>query len=71
MAMTKSQSGWILKKDGWHKTGSGQNHLTNHVFNQPEPVVRDDQGRPMASDRSSIDIARWIQEVNEKENSND
>jgi hypothetical protein len=67
--MTKNQTGWIEKKDGWHKTGSGTNHLTNDVFSKPEPIVRDDQGRPMAVDRCSIDVARWIQEINEKEQS--
>jgi hypothetical protein len=67
MSGTKNGTGWVLKKDGWHKTGSGRNHLTSNVFSRPEPVVRDDQGRPMAQDRSSIDIARWIQEVNERD----
>lgn len=69
--MATKKTGWEERKDGWHKTGSGTNHLTNNVFNKPEPIVRDNQGRPLARDRSSIDIARWIQEVNEKEHGND
>ena len=62
-------TGWEERKDGFHKTGSGTNQLTNNVFSRPAPIVRDDRGRPMASDRSSIDIARWIQEVNERDGS--
>ena len=63
-------SNWILKRDGYHKKKKSTTKGNAGYFNRPEPIVRDDQGRPMSKDRSSIDVARWIQEVNEKENGN-
>ena len=62
-----ADSNWTLKKDGWHKKKRSSTKGSAGYFSKSAPIVRDDQGRPMSSDRSSIDIARWIQEVNERD----
>jgi hypothetical protein len=45
------------------KPGSGRKGRT--PWDRPEPTVRDNAGRPLRSDRTSIDTKKWVQEVNE------
>lgn len=67
MSGKKNDTGWEEREDGWHKTGSGTNQLTNNVFNKPIPPVRDAAtGHPIGRD-GQIDWARVIQEVNERD----
>lgn len=58
---------WKLKKDGWHKEQDSQTRGSAGYFNQTPPPMRDSAGRPMKN-LDKIDIAKWIEEVNEKEN---
>lgn len=46
------------------KPGSGRKGWS--PFGQPEPTVRDNLGRPLKSDRVSIDVEKWVKEENEK-----
>jgi hypothetical protein len=67
MSKKNNGTGWVLRKDGWHKTGSGRNHLTSQVFSKPIPPVRDGQtGHPIGRD-GQVDWARVIREVNERD----
>jgi hypothetical protein len=62
-----SKTHWVEKSDGWHKTGSGGvSHLTNNVFNQQVPPMRNAAGVPMKN-FEEIDTAQWIKEVNERD----
>jgi hypothetical protein len=60
-------TGWEEREDGFHKTGSGRNQLTNNVFSKPAPPVRDAAtGHPIGKN-GEIDWARVIREANERD----
>jgi hypothetical protein len=63
-------SNWYQDEEGWHKTddpGGASNGLTNNVFNQPIPPVRDaETGHPIGPG-GDIDWARVIRDANERQ----
>jgi hypothetical protein len=58
-------SNWKLKKDGWHKKQTSTTRGNADYFKRTPPPMRDSSGRPMKN-YDEIDIAKWIEEVNEK-----
>ena len=54
-----------MKKDGWHKQKQSTTRGNANYFQQTPPPMRDRAGRPMKN-LDEIDIAKWIEEVNQK-----
>jgi hypothetical protein len=62
----KTQKQRAQESRDWNKWKPGGGRKAWSPFSQPEPIVRDDAGRPLKSDRTSIDVEKWVQEENEK-----
>ena len=57
---------YVQKKDGWHKTDQSKAKGSAGYFSKEPPPMRDQAGRPMKN-YDEVDTARWIQEVNERD----
>ena len=64
--MSNANANYVEDESGFHKQGKSVVKGNAGYFSNPIPPMRDKLGRPMKN-FEEIDIAKWIQEVNEKD----
>lgn len=64
--MSNANANYVEDKEGFHKKGKSVVKGNAGYFSKPIPPMRDKLGRPMKN-YDEIDMAKWIEEVNEKD----